>query len=153
MPENDSRPHHLRIHINRSPFHSPNPTTAAALYALSEVPAGQVLFREAQGDHEDEFIKNDEHEMYLREDEHFYSAVLEFKIVVNSREKVVTSQEVSFSQVVALAFNPVPSGPDIIFTILYELGPRVNHEGTMPEDGVLKVKNGMTFYVTRTDKS
>ena len=49
-------------------------------------------------------------------------------IVVNGREKVIPSAdltsegELSFVQVVKLAFDPPPSGPDIVFTVSYRNG-------------------------------
>ncbi len=45
-----------------------------------------------------------------------------FKIIVNARPKEVTEDEQSFNQIVALAFNPVPSGPNIVFTVSYRKG-------------------------------
>lgn len=64
----------VRIHIDRKPYESPNPTTHAALYTLGKIQAGYELFREVQGDHEDEAIPNDAGPIRLKQDEHFYSA-------------------------------------------------------------------------------
>ena len=57
----------------------------------------------------------------------------EFTIIVNGRKKVVNSKELSFDQIVALAFDPVPTGPNIMFTIIYEHGPHSKPEGTLIE--------------------
>ena len=76
-----------------------------------------------------------------------------FTIFVNGRKKVVNSMELSFSEIVALAFENPPSGPNIIFTITYRRGPRPNPEGTLVEGESVKIKNGMIFNVTATDKS
>ncbi len=46
----------IRIHIDRQPYESPNPTTGDALYALGAVAQQNELFREASGDHEDGLI-------------------------------------------------------------------------------------------------
>ena len=56
MTENETKKHEheTRVHIDRHPYESPNPTTGAALYALGKVPAGFQLYREAKGDTEDE---------------------------------------------------------------------------------------------------
>jgi hypothetical protein len=51
-----------------------------------------------------------------------------FKIVVNARPKEVADDEQSFNQIVALAFNPVPTGPNIVFTISYRKGPKENQK-------------------------
>lgn len=76
-----------------------------------------------------------------------------FKIIVNARPKEVTDDEQSFNQIVALAFNPVPSGPNIVFTVSYRKGPKENPEGTMAPGQTVEVKDGMVFDVTATDKS
>ena len=44
----------VRIHINREPYQSPDPTTGEALYALGLVPKHQELFHELGGNHEDD---------------------------------------------------------------------------------------------------
>lgn len=72
MSEHQS--HEVRIHIDRKPYMSPRVTTHAALYVLGHVPAGYELFREVKGDHEDQPIPNDQSQIHLTEDEHFYSA-------------------------------------------------------------------------------
>jgi hypothetical protein len=77
----------------------------------------------------------------------------QFNIIVNGRKKVVTTDELSFDQIVGEAFNPVPTGPNIMFTITYRHGPHANPEGTLIEGGSVQVKDGMIFNVTQTDKS
>jgi uncharacterized cupredoxin-like copper-binding protein len=66
--------HEVRIHIDRKPYMSPRITTRAALYILAHIATGYELFREVKGDHEDEPAPNDQAEIHLKEDEHFYSA-------------------------------------------------------------------------------
>lgn len=77
----------------------------------------------------------------------------DFEIIVNGRKKVVTKNELSFDEIVALAFNPVPSGPNIMFTITYRHGPAANPQGNLLEGGTVKLIDGMIFNVTATDKS
>jgi len=74
-------------------------------------------------------------------------------IIVNSREKVVPKGDISFEQLVALAFNPVPTGENIVFTITYRKGHGHKPEGTLTEGETVKVKEGMIFNVRATDKS
>jgi hypothetical protein len=76
-----------------------------------------------------------------------------FTVVVNGREKTVTTKELTFDQVVALAFDNPPTGPNIVFTITYRRGEGNKPEGTLSEGGSVKVKDGMIFNVTPTDKS
>jgi hypothetical protein len=77
----------------------------------------------------------------------------EITIVVNGRSKVVTDKDISFAEVVALAFDSVPTGPNIVFTVTYRRGHGNKPEGTMVEGDTVKVKEGMIFNVTATDKS
>ncbi|MDA3926859.1 MAG: multiubiquitin domain-containing protein [Kiritimatiellae bacterium] len=77
----------------------------------------------------------------------------EYTIVVNTREKVVTERELTYGQVVALAFNPVPTGPYIIITVTYRRGQGNKPEGSLVEGETVKIKEGMIFNVTATDKS
>ena len=74
-------------------------------------------------------------------------------IVVNGREKEVTQKELSFSEVVTLAFGSAPGGNNIIFTVTYKRGHGNKPEGTLVEGDGVKIKDGMIFNVTRTDKS
>jgi len=73
-------------------------------------------------------------------------------IIVNGREKTVTSKELTFDEVVDLAFEDPQRGPNIVFTITYRRG-HGNKEGSLLEGQSVKVKDGMIFNVTRTDKS
>jgi len=50
--------HEVRIHIDQHRYESPNPTTAAALYLLGHVAPGLELYREVNGNREDEPIEN-----------------------------------------------------------------------------------------------
>jgi hypothetical protein len=144
--------HEVRIHINREPYESPDPTTGAALYVLGKIGPHQELFREVGGDHEDEPVSNDHAPIRLTRDEHFYSQ-RDFHIIVNARPKVVTERVLSFDQIVKLAFEKPPSGPNIMFTVTYRNGPPKNPEGTLLEGQSVRIKDKMVFNVTPTDKS
>lgn len=76
-----------------------------------------------------------------------------YTIVVNGQQKTVDKDELSFDQVVALAFDPVPTGPNVMLTITYRRGHGDKPEGTLTEGESVKVKEGMIFDVTATDKS
>jgi hypothetical protein len=152
MTTNQETKHEVRIHIDRKPYESPNPTTGEALYALGHIPSEKELFQEVRGDQEDVLIPQDGKEIHLKMDEHFYSERV-FEIIVNGRQKIVTEKELSFAEIVTLAFENPPSGPNIMFTITFRNGPHKNPEGTLLEGGTIKIKNGMIFNVTPTDKS
>ena len=129
----------VRIHIDQHKYESPNPTTGAALYTLGKVAPGLELYREVSGDKEDAAIENAPETVHLKEDEHFHSGPpKEFAIIVNGRKKEVSTKTLSFDQIVALAFNPVPVGPNVKFTITYRKGPHKNPEGTLIEGGTVR---------------
>lgn len=77
----------------------------------------------------------------------------EITIVVNGREKTVEKRELTFDQLVALAFDDPPTGEFICFTITYRRGQGDKPEGTLAEGESVRVKEGMIFNVTATDKS
>lgn len=77
----------------------------------------------------------------------------DFTIIVNARQKVVTAKDLSFTEIVALAFDNPPAGPNIVFTVTYRKGEGNKPEGTLVEGETVKIKDGMIFNVTATDKS
>ena len=152
----EERKNEVRIHIDQKQYESPNPTTGAALYLLGNVAEGLVLYRKAKGNEEDELIENDEGTIRLRNGEHFHSGPARHKeitIIVNGRKKVVTQKKLTFDEIVELALDPVPTGPNITFTITYRHGPPANPEGSLMEGKTVEIKDRMIFDVTPTDKS
>jgi hypothetical protein len=72
----------------------------------------------------------------------------EVNIIVNGRPKKVLGPSISFEQVVALAFSPVP--PNAFFTVTWSHG----HEaGSLTPGNRVAVENGMKFDVTETGQS
>ena len=154
--EHQAQMHHVRVHIDEKPYESLNPTTGEALYKLGQVQPGYDLFREVRGDKEDPVVENDGEPIHLREDEHFHSGPAQprkYTIIVNGQRKVVTTRIMSFSEIVKLAFPIPPEGANILYTVSYEDGPRVNPQGSLKEGQSVVVKNWMIFNVTATDKS
>jgi Multiubiquitin len=147
----------VRIHIDRNPFESPNPTTGKALYALGNIPAGFQLYREVRGDEEDEPIHNDEEQEHLRPDEHFYSQERRhagFEIVVDAHPEHVEKKHVSYEQIVRLANPPPPPAGSVqMFTVTYYNGPKANPEGKLTQGHTVKIKNKMVFNVKTTNRS
>lgn len=74
-------------------------------------------------------------------------------VVVNGRPKSVADKELSFREVVALAYeNPVFSD-QISYTVTFKRGHGNKPEGTLVDGDSLKPKDGMIINVLRTDKS
>lgn len=78
----------------------------------------------------------------------------DYTIIVNTREKTVSQKELTFTEIVALAFDNPPTGANVMFTVTYRRGQGEKPEGTMVEtDAPLKLKKGMIINVSATDKS
>lgn len=77
----------------------------------------------------------------------------EIRIVVNGRPKVVADPTISFIEIVRLAFEDAVSTGNTVYTVTYKKGTEHKPEGTMVEGDTVKVKSGMIFNVTATDKS
>jgi hypothetical protein len=74
------------------------------------------------------------------------------EIIVNTRPKSVDRGVITFEQVVALAFDPVPSGPNIEITVTYYRAQGGKSGDLLPGKHVA-VHEGMVFDVTATDLS
>jgi hypothetical protein len=75
------------------------------------------------------------------------------EIIVNGQKKVVAKDELSFDELVALAFENPPTGDNWLITISYRRGPGKKPEGTLVKGETVKVKDGMIFNVDATDRS
>jgi hypothetical protein len=75
-----------------------------------------------------------------------------FSITVNGRLKTVTTQELTFDELVELAFPGGPRGENWVYTVGYRRG-EGNKSGSLGPGDSVKVKDGMVFDVTQTDKS
>jgi hypothetical protein len=146
-----SEAHLVRIHVNRVAFQSPNPTTGEVLYALVDIGKHENLYREVEGDEEDERILRDEALVHLTEDEHFYSQKV-FDILVNGDDHEVDTKEITYARVVDLYLG---SGgkPSNEYLVKYSHGPVENPSGTLPPGQKVKVKDGMRFRVAGTGES
>jgi hypothetical protein len=76
-----------------------------------------------------------------------------FTIIVNGRKREVTAVELSYEDVVNLAYdNDPPKGPNVVITVTYSKG-EDDKQGTLLPGQDVKVKNGMVFNVKATDRS
>lgn len=151
-----SQDHGVRIHLDRRPYESPNPTTGEALYVLGKVHEGFILYREAQGNHEDQPVPRCDEAIHLVEDEHFYSAEDHHKgirIIVNAREEIVHHHRLSYEQVVALAYPTPPSREVIGYNVTFYKGHEHKPEGHLTAGQRVRICNGMIFNVTPINRS
>jgi len=74
-------------------------------------------------------------------------------IVVNGRSREWDADEISFEQLVVLAFPTPAPGGNVEYTISYRRAHGNKPEGTLKAGDSVKVKEGMIFDVTPTDLS
>lgn len=80
--------------------------------------------------------------------------VKEYTIYVNSRPKQVPAKEaLSFEEIVILAFGTFEKAPNIVYTVTYRKGEGNKPAGSLVDGESVRIKDGMIFDVTRTDKS
>ncbi len=127
----------------------------SALYALANVPGDQAVFLEVRGGEDRLINPSDLIDLTAPGIERFITAPRPTKtieIIVNSRPRVVNDPNVTFEQVVELAF-PGPHGPNIVFSMTFSRAVSTPHAGELGLGGTVIVKKGTIFNVTRTDKS
>lgn len=74
-------------------------------------------------------------------------------IIINGTAKSVEKERMSFEEIVALAYETPPTGDGVQFTIQYTKGHSDKPKGTLVEGQSVKVKEGMEFDVTPTNRS
>jgi hypothetical protein len=78
----------------------------------------------------------------------------ELTIVINAKPKVVPPGEMTFEQIVSLAYDGTPpAGGNWEFTVSYRRGHGKKPAGSLVSGQSVKLKDGMIFNVTATDKS
>jgi hypothetical protein len=76
-----------------------------------------------------------------------------YTIIVNGRRKEVVTDEVSYEEVVRLAYGgEVPTGPNIIITVTYRNAAH-DKQGTLLPGQTVEIKDGTIFNVTATNRS
>ena len=76
-----------------------------------------------------------------------------FEIFVNGRARDVNSDELTYEEVVNLAFDPLPSGPNISITVSFRNGAGRPPEGTLRPGQSAKIQDGPVFDATATTRS
>lgn len=76
-----------------------------------------------------------------------------FDIIVNGTHCLVANVEVSFDEVVDLAYPDGGRGPLITYTVNYYNGAGRPPEGKLTKGQSAKIMDGTVFNVTRTDRS
>jgi hypothetical protein len=76
-----------------------------------------------------------------------------YNIVVNGRQQTIAGNELSYDQVVKLAYPNPLTGPNVLISVTYRRGIGDKPEGTLSPGQSVRLKDGMIFDVVVTDKS
>lgn len=74
-------------------------------------------------------------------------------IVINGTPHSVEKDDISYAEVVTLAFPDYPQHPERIYAVTYERGQGNKPAGILSPGQSVKVKDGMIFYVKYTGQS
>ncbi|MDD5537429.1 MAG: multiubiquitin domain-containing protein [Candidatus Omnitrophica bacterium] len=74
-------------------------------------------------------------------------------IIVNARPETVVKDDISYDEVIALAFPNPPTGDNVSFVVMYRRGHGDKPQGTLVQGQKVKVKEGMIFDVSPNNKS
>lgn len=116
-------------------------TAATAVCKVSAAGAGQQI-------EDDEVV-----DLTLAGVEQFKTAPLVITIIVNGRPTQVHKRELNFMEIVRIYDPNATINDRTAYTITYKRGPAANPEGSLVDGQSAKLKNGMVFNVTATDKS
>jgi hypothetical protein len=120
---------------------------------LGNIPREDELYLDLPDGWKDDFIEDDKIVDLARPGvEHFVSKPIEFVIIVNGREKAWKKRQISFEEVVSLAF-PNANYEISAYTVTYSGGPKQNPKGSMVKCDTVFVINKMNFNVTATNRS
>jgi hypothetical protein len=151
---------HYSFRIDERPFSitDPTPTGRYLLGLVGRAPETHLLNLNLPNQDDLLIEANEQVDLRMAGREQFSVTVKDhphphITIIVNGRKKVVTAKVLSFEQIVALAFETMPSGQNIVFTVVYRGGEGNKPDGTLSSGDTIKVKDGMIFNVTATDKS
>ncbi len=147
----------LQFFINDKPFTwYKQYIRGAQIRELGNIPAEDDIFLDIKEGWQDDQIFDDEVVDLARPGkERFFSKPrpTEVTIFVNARPHIWKEINISFEQLVVLAFGSYDNNPNKGYTVTYSRGWEPKPEGTMVKGSVVRVKNKMIFDVTATDKS
>ena len=74
-------------------------------------------------------------------------------IIINGSQFNVEKDDISYNEVVTLAFPDFPQHPECTYSVTYQRGQGNKPAGILSPGGSVKVKNEMIFYVKHTGQS
>ena len=148
---------HYNIRVNQDNFVIKKGTiTGREILALAhENPEEYTLYQHFHHGKINEVQPNDHVDLTAPGVEHFTTKEkqVEVIIIVNAREKTWTKKTISYEEVVILAFGAISPDPNVVYTVTYSRGHESKPNGSLAIGQSVKVKKGMKFNVTPTNKS
>lgn len=74
-------------------------------------------------------------------------------LIVNTRECEWEKQDISYEEVIVLAFGAYSEQEGVAYSVIYSRGNGSDKEGALVKGKSVKAKDGMIFNVTQTNKS
>ena len=76
-------------------------------------------------------------------------------IIVNGVDRVlpVGTKQLSYDEVVKLAYPNYSNAPNTVYTVVFSNGPIENKKGTLVKGDVVRVRKGMIFNVGKSNKA
>lgn len=145
----------LKFTINGAPFITYEQyISEEQLRVLGMIPAIDDLYLKVPEPYEDELITSGRKvDLALPGKEHFVSKPFKVHIVVNTRKKPWGKRQITFEEVVILAFGSYDPNPQKVYTVNYSGGVDPKSEGSMVKGSVVSVKDKMNFDVSATNQS
>lgn len=146
----------LRFTVDEHMFVAPSQfLTGKQIKEMAKIPADVDLFLVVP-DYMDELIDDKKVVNMARPGVERFVArkCQEQEIIVNGRRMKFANCEISYDEVVRLAFpRPATQHADRGYTVVYSHGPEKNPKGILPPGAVVSVKHNMKFDVTPTHRS
>ena len=144
----------VQIFVNGAAYRVPAGTiTDQQLHDLANppIPDGDGVWLDIV-DAPDDPIAHDEL-IVIEDGMRFFSRSRTFKVIINGRPRTVEQRELTFEQIVALAFPGEQVTPDTTHTITYTHAVAPKPTGSLHPGETLTIKNGTILSVTATVKS
>ena len=96
-----------------------------------------------------------EHKVSLSKKSRFFISpiVVEFCIKVNLKDKIWDKTEITYKEVIVLAYGSISTDPLVSYTVLYKRGPKGHEAGSLVDGEKVCVIQKMIFNVTQTNRS
>lgn len=130
--------------------------TGKQIRGIAGIDADDKIFLDNKKPYIDNLIEDDEVVDLARPSiERFYTVPVNFEVIifVSGNPYKWTKAQISFEEVIILAYNSYNDSPNVTYTVAYEDGPIQNPEGSMIKGTAVYVKHKMIFHATATDKS